>query len=295
MTRERTFSKRTSQSDVMKDLLAYVRTVFLEIVRVEYWKRIEDGRLPRQAYATQTLLYSIDNALDRVEKTRLRDWKWLKYEMQTSLFVAYFAYFVQKFSAPTSRLHTLLDIIESKDEEFRVYVLSNFIECHEAAQKKIFRFMGEDEGENDVAFRTPETSIVLAESQHAVTEAITMLSSTDRSVITNIMSRQAGRCLLAHQIEYVNEMVQEGLMSPKDSEVFLEIAQSDMDSLEARVRREFREHVKITKSRRMSATVSYSKGDTSTISALQGLRPAVASRLTEKLMSDGESDEEEDF
>lgn len=67
-----------------------------------------------------------------------------------------------------------------------------------------------------------------------------MLSTTDRSVISNIMSRQAGRSLLAHQIEYVNELVQEGLMSPKDSEKYLELAQADMDSLEARVRREFR-------------------------------------------------------
>lgn len=165
---ERSFSKRNSQSSLMNDLLAYVRTVFLEIVRVEYWKRIEDGRLPRQAYATQTLLYSIDNALDRVHKTRLRDWKWLKFEMQTSLPVAYFAYFVQKYCSPTSKFHTILDVIESRDEEFRVYVLSNFIECHEAAQKKIFRFMGEEEGENDIAFRTPETSVVLVESQNAV-------------------------------------------------------------------------------------------------------------------------------
>lgn len=168
MTRDRNFSRRNSQSALMPDLLAYVRTVFLEIVRVEYWKRIEDGRLPRQAYATQTLLYSIDNALDRVHKNQFRDWKWLKYEMQVSLPVAYFAYFVQKFFSPTSRLHTLLDIIESRDEEFRVYLLSNFIECHEAAQKKIFRFMGEEEGEDDAAFRTPETSRALAESQQLV-------------------------------------------------------------------------------------------------------------------------------
>lgn len=67
-----------------------------------------------------------------------------------------------------------------------------------------------------------------------------MLSTTDKGVITNIMSRQAGRSLLAHQIEYVNELVQEGLMSPKDSEAFLDLAQTDMDKLEARVRKEFR-------------------------------------------------------
>lgn len=293
--RERTFSKRTSQSEVMKDLLAYVRTVFLEIVRVEYWKRIEDGRLPREAYATQTLLYSIDNALDRVQKTRLRDWKWLKYEMKSSLPVAYFALFVQKHSSPNSRLHSLLDIIESRDEEFRVYVLSNFIEAHQSAQKKIFRFMGEDDGENDMAFRTPESSIVLAESEAAVAEAVVMLSAIDRSIISCIMSRQAGRSILAHQIEYVNELVQEGLISPVDSEKFLDLAQTDMDNLEARVRSEFRDHVQITKSKRMTASMSYMHGDVTTISALQGLRPSVASRLTEKLVNDDESDEEDDF
>lgn len=292
--RDRTFSKRTSQSDVMKDLLAYVRTVFLEIVRVEYWKRIEDGRLPRQAYATQTLLYSIDNALDRVHKQRLRDWKWLKYEMQASLPVAYFALFVQKYASPNSYFHTWLDMLESRDEEFRVYVLSNFIEAHQSAQKKIFRFMGEEEGENDVAFRTPESSIVLTESENSVTEAVAMLTAIDRSVISNIKSRQAGRSILAHQIEYVNELVQEGLMSPVDSEKFLDLAQEDMDKLESRVRSEFREHVKITKSRRMTATMSFKQGDTTTISALQGLRPAVASRLTEKLVNDDNSDEEDE-
>jgi hypothetical protein len=73
-----------------------------------------------------------------------------------------------------------------------------------------------------------------------VNEALQMLNTTDRAVISNIMSRQAGRSLLAHQIEYVNELVQEGLMSPKDSEAFLELAQTDMDKLEARVRKEFR-------------------------------------------------------
>lgn len=67
-----------------------------------------------------------------------------------------------------------------------------------------------------------------------------MLSATDQSVISNIMSRQAGRSLLAHQIEAVNELVQEGLMSPKDSEPFLDLAQKDMDKLETRVRKEFR-------------------------------------------------------
>ena len=39
---------------------AHVRTVFLEIVRVKYWKLIEGGKLPRQDSSTQFALYSVD-------------------------------------------------------------------------------------------------------------------------------------------------------------------------------------------------------------------------------------------
>jgi len=122
-----------------------------------------------------------------------------------------------------------------------------------------------------------------------------MLSAIDQNIISNIMSRQAGRSILAHQIEFVNELVQEGLMSLGDSEKFLELAQTDMDKLEARVRSEFKDHVQITKSKRLTATMSFKQGDITTISALQGLRPTLSSRLTEKLVKDDQSDEEDDF
>jgi NhaP-type Na+/H+ or K+/H+ antiporter len=58
--------RRGSTEPVMSGLQAYVRTVFLEIVRVHYWKCIEGGKLPRESYATQTLLYSIEKTLDKV-------------------------------------------------------------------------------------------------------------------------------------------------------------------------------------------------------------------------------------
>jgi hypothetical protein len=46
----------------------------------------------------------------------------------------------------------------------------------------------------------------------------------------------------------------------------------------------------------MEATMSFKNGDSTTISALQGLRPALASRLTEKLISsDDEPEENDDF
>lgn len=53
---------------IQKDLCVYVRSIFLEIVRVQYWKQIECGKLPREGYATETMLYSIEYALDRVDE-----------------------------------------------------------------------------------------------------------------------------------------------------------------------------------------------------------------------------------
>ena len=48
------------------DLLAYIRTIFSEIVRVRYWHHIQEGKLPRLSFSAQFLLYSIDVALDDV-------------------------------------------------------------------------------------------------------------------------------------------------------------------------------------------------------------------------------------
>eukprot|EP00602_Paraphysomonas_sp_CaronLab_P003317 CAMPEP_0185020046 /NCGR_PEP_ID=MMETSP1103-20130426/2634_1 /TAXON_ID=36769 /ORGANISM="Paraphysomonas bandaiensis, Strain Caron Lab Isolate" /LENGTH=750 /DNA_ID=CAMNT_0027550689 /DNA_START=247 /DNA_END=2499 /DNA_ORIENTATION=- len=289
---DRTLSKRNSQSDLMSDLLAYVRTVFLEIVRVEYWRRIEDGRLPREANATQTLLYSIDNALDRVHKTRLRDWKWLKREMVMSPTLVWFGAMLQQWSYPTSTLHSLLDILESRNEELRVHVLTHFIEAHESAQKKIFRFMGEEDGENDESFRTPETSVVLRESQNSVQEAKKMLGTIDRYVINSIVCRQAGRSLLSKQVELVTDMVQEGLMAPQDTEKFFNLVKHDLERLEELTTREFRDHVRLTQSKRITASMSA----TSTLYRhdLTAAAAYVPPTLTEALLSEDSDDPDED-
>jgi hypothetical protein len=77
---------------------------------------------------------------------------------------------LQKWSYPTSSLYSVLDVMEARNEELRVYILTNFIEAHEAAQKKIFRFMGEEDAEVDENFRTPETALVLQESQDSVSD-----------------------------------------------------------------------------------------------------------------------------
>eukprot|EP01033_Poteriospumella_lacustris_P002178 gene2178-1591_t len=60
---------RDSRTILDEDLLAYIRSIFLEIVRVKYWHLIEVGKLPRISHSAQYLLYTIDVSLDDVQNT----------------------------------------------------------------------------------------------------------------------------------------------------------------------------------------------------------------------------------
>ena len=222
---------------------------------------IHEGQLPRKSYAIQTLLYSIDYGLDNVHQKNLQDWIWINSEVKESFLIHFLTSITSLCTSSTSSstsccscssccccsssssssyLHDLLDILESRNQEFKIYVLRSVIESHEIAQKKIFRFMGEEDTEEDEELRIPELSIVLNESKEVVQRAQELLSAIDDQVITNIVCRQAGRTLLTYQVEYVMNLVEEGLLSSNDSEQFLELAREDLAHLEDRVRSEFR-------------------------------------------------------
>eukprot|EP01034_Spumella_vulgaris_P023864 gene23864-30140_t len=53
---------------------AQLRRAFLEVVRVNYWKQINSGKLPRKSTATLALLNSIDVAMEAHRATDLNDW-----------------------------------------------------------------------------------------------------------------------------------------------------------------------------------------------------------------------------
>jgi NhaP-type Na+/H+ or K+/H+ antiporter len=246
----RSFSRRTSRSPLLADLLCYVRTIYLDIIRVEYWRMIHEGKLPRKSYAIQTLLYSIDYGLDNVDLKNLQDWIWISSELNESYLIKLLTSVTStccpssnSSSSSSSSLHYLLDVLESRNQEFQIYVLMSVIEGHEIAQKKIFRFMGEEDTEEDEDLRIPELTIVLLESKEVVRRAKKLLSRIDEHVISNIVCRQAGRTLLTYQVEYVMNLVEEGLLSHNDSEQFLELARDDLAHLEARARREFRSFI----------------------------------------------------
>ena len=57
-----------SNLTIMPKLLQYVRSVFMEIVKANYWYDIQRGVLPRLSYAATYLLYTVDVGLDKIEE-----------------------------------------------------------------------------------------------------------------------------------------------------------------------------------------------------------------------------------
>lgn len=166
---------KRDQAGVFDDLQAYIRAVFLDIVRVQYWQHIEAGKLPRESYATQTLLYSIDIGLDLKHEVMLRDYAYLEKEFDAA---DYQVELMAMLPACTPYVGHLIDVFSSRNEKREIYMLSSFIDAHEVAQRKIVTFLGhaplagaeeEDEIDSDL---TPEEKTVLKESRMQVTVSV---------------------------------------------------------------------------------------------------------------------------
>jgi hypothetical protein len=102
-------------------------------------------------------------------QVRLRDWKYLKNEMDTA---EWHVSLLAKVPSWVPYAEYLQDVLASVTEKRAIYILTSCIEAHEIAQEKIVSFMGharpsigeEPQGDN----LTPEEVIVLQESKDVV-------------------------------------------------------------------------------------------------------------------------------
>jgi NhaP-type Na+/H+ or K+/H+ antiporter len=231
--RTMSLSKRSLSTAIIPELLIYVRTIFLEIVRVKYWHQIEGGKLPRLSHSAQFLLYSVDFGLDEVHSPAgLRDWSCLEEEINN---IPLYLYCLHLFETITPGWFTFpskwAGIIEARREKRAVYMLTSFIDAHEHAQWKIHSFVGlEDEENNEVT--TPEELRVITESKTAVAYAKQMLDAMSPTTLSQIKSKQAARTILAKQADIVKHMLQEGLLSPKHAEEFITEISEDAVKIE---------------------------------------------------------------
>lgn len=165
---------------IIPEMLSHVRTVFLEIVRVQYWKLIESGKLPRNCSSAFFLLYTVDVGIDEAKDLKdtgkkksqlereaemdyyeeknpdgLADWKCIQEDIDHVPLGTNFLQWCENILPPGCGgdfAGNLIEYRKSLKDTRAVYILTAFIEAHEHAQKKIHSFVGvenEDHVEDD--------------------------------------------------------------------------------------------------------------------------------------------------
>jgi sodium/hydrogen exchanger 10/11 len=168
--RARRYSKMTMLMDPSKrqtnqvnpEMLAHVRTVFLEIVRVKYWSLIEGGKLPRHCRSAQFLLYSVDVGIDEAQhnptsllemneladsENTLGDWHVIEEDINVIPVLFKALNWMDEYLPSWCGGDIAGNVLERREKEMEkraVYMLTAFVEAHEHAQKKIHSFVGID-------------------------------------------------------------------------------------------------------------------------------------------------------
>jgi NhaP-type Na+/H+ or K+/H+ antiporter len=211
---------------MMPEVLSFVRTIFLEIVRVNYWHDIESGKVPRLSFSARFLLYSIDVGLDVVSKPHmcLQDWACIEYELDRTPFLIRRLTAIERLLPLDSYITRVLARLEGRREKRMVYMLTSFIDAHTTAQKKMHSYVGLDEdgnnlkeGDDNDSF-LPEELKVKNESIALVEIAKRRLNAINNDTITSIRVKQVSQMVLAKEAALVKGMLNEGLLSTKDAE-----------------------------------------------------------------------------
>ena len=123
-------SQRGPGSRIIPDLLAYVRTVFLELCRVKYWHMIEIGKIPRTSWSARFLLYTIEVGIDDVRGVvdGLKDYAVIEQNLEhIDLYIRVLTWLIHAFPKAwrLKRWSQMLAFLLARREKRSVYVLTS--------------------------------------------------------------------------------------------------------------------------------------------------------------------------
>ena len=255
----------SSDAIAKQDLMAYVRTIFLQIVRSEYKRMLATGEVSIKSYIAQFLLFSIDYSLDKVRQG-LDDFNIIKKEIlqdKEFRFLCYFLDFLDKYLCFFTNKFTKIRIsLEARKEKHTVLLLMAFISAHEIAQEKLHDvlYVNED-GDNSNIPKGREEQDVIDESMKVVHEAKIMLfynEKIDRQVVQLILTKRISRLVLHEEVDIINKLVHNGFLMPTDAEnEFFTIIRHDAYRLEKSRKKDQRKVIQ----QRMDSHLSY-RGNT---------------------------------
>lgn len=168
MDRERNISRsmsRISGADVDDDLLTFLRSTYLDIVRARYIESIKTGKIGSSSTASKLLIYSVDAAIDTV-RIGIYDWDVIERNLTTNKLLLRTAIIVDDISYFCGRPTAYTAYLDALYERIAIYVLTNYIEAHEYAMNKVHYYLGADDGNFDIA--GPEERILLSQSNSVV-------------------------------------------------------------------------------------------------------------------------------
>lgn len=209
------------------DLIVKFRQVFHGITKHCYMRQVQNGRITRGSSVALCLLHASRHGMEKCDVPGLHDFESIQtslevFEREASYLRSILAYFPNKASVIGKMLNALLETYVRD----RVYILTSFIEAHNYAQRITVKYLGE-KGIVD----TEEEALIIAESNQLMKEARKMLAEIDIAVISFHATEMVTRMVLHMANDTVMQFQEEGILSEKDTEVFLEKSYEDLAHL----------------------------------------------------------------
>jgi hypothetical protein len=231
--------------ELIPDLLEFVRTLFLDIVRSQYWDLIAQSKLPRASYAVRFLLYSIDVGLDAVaEDSRASMGQRAGGAVD---YTADFAVVLTELRAEPARISALkffealgascwgaLDRVlaahEARRDKRMCYILGAFIDAHTAAAKKLDSYLMTESSTGNVTL--PEAVVVKKESARSVALAMEMMREIPEKTVLQVRIKQCTLSVLQRESLLIKQCVKERLLTHSDSDVLMDQVLADKLAVE---------------------------------------------------------------
>lgn len=222
------------QAQVVSSLkLQELRHLFLELVRARIEHQITNGELADEEFVAYTLKHAIDIASDLVSKGgEIRDWEYVDISgIPLRKAIGKVLHWMNRSIGLGKVFHSVfgeMSMIHPDDIIRRINVerCIAFIDVHESAQAIITEQFKEEkslEGADEQ---------VVAESQAQVEKAEKALSKFPTKEVSIIISHKVSKIILHNVVEYIEDIVEAGLLRHQEAEKMLKEIQDQITVIE---------------------------------------------------------------
>ncbi|XP_028067608.1 sodium/hydrogen exchanger 8 isoform X1 [Camellia sinensis] len=207
-----TVSENDNNLDSMN--LKDIRIRFLNGVQAAYWEMLDEGRITQTI--ANTLMQSVDEAIDLVSHGSLCDWKGLKAQVH---FPNYYKFLQTSICPPKLVTYFTVERLESA-----CCISAAFLRAHRIARRQLHDFICD----SDIATNVIKESEAEGEEARKFLEEV---RATFPQVLHSVKTRQVTYCVLNQLIDYVKNLEKIGLLEEKETIHLHDAVQNDLKRL----------------------------------------------------------------